>query len=317
MPEWLIEAGIGETRAALVNDGEIVEARTEIEGSVSAGTVLAARLTSVGQAGRNAVASAEGVEYLLPVAPRVTQGAALAIEVTRAAVPGVEPWKRPLARVSEVVPGPTRSLAERLGGRVLTFPAPHDALEEAGWSALIDEARSGMVEFAGGALRLSPTPAMTLIDVDGVLPPEELALAGARAAATTIRRLAIGGSIGIDLPTVRSKAARMAQAEAIDAILLPPFERTAVNGFGFVQIVRPRTGPSLIELGQDRAGFEARALLRRAARSTGAIRLVAHPAVLSAIGPGWIERLARQVGGAVSLRGDASLAMSGAYAEPD
>ena len=65
MPEWLVEAGIGETRAALVADDEIVEARIEIEGSVSAGTVLAARLTSIGQAGRNAVASADGVEYLL------------------------------------------------------------------------------------------------------------------------------------------------------------------------------------------------------------------------------------------------------------
>ena len=316
MPEWLVEEGIGETRAVLVDRGEIVEARIEIEGSVGAGTVLAARLTSVGQAGRNAVASAEGVEYLVPVAPRVTQGAMLAIEVTRAAVPGVEPWKRPLARVSDAMPGVALSLAARLGGRTLAFPTPHDVLAEAGWSGLIEEARSGMVEFAGGALRLSPTPAMTLIDVDGTPAPEQLALAGVRAAARTIRRLAIGGSIGIDLPTVRSKAARVAQAEAIDAILPPPFERTAVNGFGFVQIVRPRTGPSLIELAQDRAGFEARALLRGAARSTGAIRLVAHPAVIAAIEEGWIERLARQVGGAVGLRGDASLAMSGAYAEP-
>ena len=321
MPEWLVEAGIGETRAALVADGEIVEARIEIEGSVSAGTVLAARLTSIGQAGRNAVASADGVEYLLAVAPRVTQGAALAIEVTRAAFPGVEPWKRPLARVSEAVPGALPSLAERLLGRTLGFPTPHDALEEGGWSRLIEEARSGIVEFGGGALRLSPTPAMTLIDVDGVLPSEELALAGVRAAARTIRRLAIGGSIGIDLPTVRSKAARMAQAEAIDALLPQPYERTAVNGFGFVQIVRPRTGPSLIELAQDRAGFEARALLRRAARSTGAIRLVAYPALVERLEAGqdkfgWIERLARQVGGAVSLRGDPLLAMSGAYAEP-
>ena len=301
----------------LVDDGEIIEARIDIDGSVPAGTVVSARLISIGQAGRNAVASADGVEYLLPNAPRgVTQGATLAIDVTRAAVPGVEPWKRPLARVSDAMPGVALSLAARLGGRTLAFPAPHDALEEAGWSGLIGEARSGIVAFAGGALRLSPTPAMTLIDVDGVLPPEELALAGVRAACSTIRRLAIGGSIGIDLPTVRSKAARVAQAEAIDAILPQPFERTAVNGFGFVQIVRPRTGPSLLELVQDRAGFEARALLRRAARSTGAIRLAAHPAEIAAIAPGWIEQLARQVGGGVTLRADPSLAMSGAYAEP-
>ena len=60
---------------------------------------------------------------------------------------------------------------------------------------------------------------MTLIDVDGHLPPEQLALAGAAAAARTIRRHGIGGSIGIDLPTIGGKAARQAVAEAVDAIL--------------------------------------------------------------------------------------------------
>ena len=109
---------------------------------------------------------------------------------------------------------------------------------------------------------------MTLIDVDGFLPAGELALRGAAEAARAIRRLDIGGSIGIDLPTVGSKAARQEAAAAIDAALPQPFERTAVNGFGFVQIVRPRGRASLVELAQDRAPFEARALLRRAAFET-------------------------------------------------
>ena len=52
---------------------------------------------------------------------------------------------------------------------------------------------------------------------------------------------------------------------------------TAVNGFGFVQIVRPRARASLVELAQDRPAFEARALLRRAAfDSPGPKGLVAH-----------------------------------------
>ena len=42
---------------------------------------------------------------------------------------------------------------------------------------------------------------MTLIDVDGYLAPAELAVLGAAEAAQAIRRLDIGGSIGIDLPT--------------------------------------------------------------------------------------------------------------------
>lgn len=317
MAEWIVEQGIGEARAVLIEGGEIVDARIELGGTIPAGTVLAARLVSIGQNGRNAVARAGGQEYLLPTAPRgVTQGAGLAIAVTRAAFPGLEPWKRPLARASEAAPTAARSLAERLGARSLTFPAPRDEHEEAGWSDLIDEARSGIVSFAGGALRLSPTPAMTLIDVDGILPIDQLAMAGARAAARAIRRHAIGGSIGIDLPTVRGKAQRLVIDALIDATLTPPFERTGVNGFGFIQIVRPRSGPSLLELAADRAGFEARALLRRAARSTGATRLVAHPAVIARIGTDWTEALVRQVGGAVTLRAEPALAMSGGHAEP-
>ena len=318
LAEWLIEQGIGESRAVLVEDGAIIEALVELAGVVPAGTVIAAKLINIGINGRNAVARDEnGHEYLLPHAPKgISEGAALSVEVTRSAFPGSEPWKRPLARVSELSPFPSLPLIDRLGGRLIPFPAPANELDEAGWSDLIEEARSGTVAFDGGSLRISPTPAMTLIDVDGTLAPEELALRGAAAAASAIRRLGIAGSIGIDLPTVKGKAARLAQDAAIDVALPRQFERTGVNGFGFVQIVRPRRGPSLVELAQERAGFEARALLRRAARSMGAIGLAAHPAVIGAILPGWTDVLARQVGGTVRLRGDPALAMSGGHVEP-
>ena len=320
MPEWLIERGIGETRAALAEDGEIVEARIELDGIMPAGSVVQARLVSGGTNGRNAIALAEhGVEYLLPRgAPGASQGATVAIEVTREAIPGGEPWKRPLARVTDLPARGLPELAERLAARTLAFPAASDALRDLGWDDLIDQARTGVIIFAGGELRISPTPAMTLIDVDGFLAPDELAVLGASEAALAIRRLDLGGSIGIDLPTAGSKAARQAAAAAIDAALPQPFERTAVNGFGFVQIVRPRTRPSLVELAQDRAAFEARALLRRALlEGSGGKRLVAHPAVVAAIeaNPTWLEALSRQVGGPVGLRADPALPMSGGYAE--
>ena len=143
---------------------------------------------------------------------------------------------------------------------------------------------------------------------------------GAAAAARAIRRLDIGGSIGIDLPTAGSKAARQRAAAAVDAILPQPFERTAVNGFGFLQIVRPRRNASLFELAADRAAFEARALLRRAAvERTGAAALVAHPAIIRVLEakPDWIAALSRQVGGAVRLQADPKLHISSAYAQSD
>jgi hypothetical protein len=316
LPEWLVERGIGETRAALVDNGEIIEARITLEEATPAGTVLAARLTEMGADGRNAVAvDKSGSEYLLPRgAAGMSEGATIAIEVTREAIPGTEQWKRPLARTTDEPPRDAPALA----GRDLPFPAPLDALAEAGWNDLLDEARTGLARFAGGELRILPTPAMTLIDVDGRLPPDELAVLGAKEATRAIRRLDIGGSIGIDLPTTGSKAVRQQSAAAIDAVLPQPFERTAVNGFGFVQIVRPRHRASLIELAQDRAQFEARALLRRAAfEPPGPKRLIAHPAVVAVLEDrsDWLAALAGQVGGAVELRADASLPMSGGYAE--
>jgi ribonuclease G len=310
LPEWLIERGIGEIRYARIENGEIVEARIGLEGAILAGSVITARLT---QTVRPTIAVAGGVEFLMPRgAPGVTEGAALNIEVTREAIPGGETWKRPLAQVTS---GPLGE-APLLEGR----PTGRDELGTAGWDELIDQARTGIVAFAGGELRISPTPAMTLIDVDGYLEPEELAVRGAAEAAKAVRRLDAGGSIGIDLPTTSSKAARQAAAAAIDEHLPQPFERTAVNGFGFVQIIRPRERASLVELAQDRAPFEARALLRRAAfEPPGAKRLVANPAVIAVLEAHaeWLDALARQVGGAIGLRADPSLPISSGYAETD
>jgi ribonuclease G len=310
LPEWLVERGIGESRYALIEHGEIVEARIELDGVRRAGSIVAAQLVSA--ASRNAVARDEsGTEYLLPRgAPGVTEGAALNIEVTRSAIPGTEPWKRPLARVSVDA---VREAPDD-GPRVVV----RNELGDAGWNDLIEQARTGVVAFAGGELRIEATAAMTLIDVDGYLPPEELVVRGAAEAAKAIRRLDIGGSIGIDLPTAGSKAARQRAAEAFDAVLPQPFERTAVNGFGFVQIVRPRSRASLIELAQDRAAFEARALLRRVAfEPPGSKRLAAHPAVIAILEAraDWLAGLSRQLGGAVTLRAEAALPMSGGYAE--
>ena len=307
-PEWLIERGIGETRAALIEDGCILEARILRDGVIPAGT---AQLKTTG---RNAIAVADGQQYLLPKgAQGITEGARLNIEVTREALGGAEPWKRPIARLTDAGPGP----APGLRGQELQFPAASDELEAAGWSELLDEARTGLIAFPGGELRVSLTPAMTLIDVDGNLLPAELAVAGARAAAAAIRRHGIGGSIGIDLPTVDSRAVRLAAAEAVDQLLPKPFERTAVNGFGFLQIVRPRAHSSLLEMATKRAGFEAAALLRRAAREIGSIRLVAHPAVVAVLEQrqDWINQLASQVGGTVTLRPDLLIAISASHAE--
>ncbi len=304
MPEWLIERGIGETRAALVDDGDIIEARARRDGVIAAGTILEARLVAVAP---RVTVEAGGETFLLPHGVSgVSEGRSLFVEVTREALGGAEPWKRGLARITSQAPRPAPPLAEGHEGRI------------EGWDALLEQARSGIVPFDGGELRIEPTAAMTMIDVDGWLEPAQLAQVAAWAAARAIRRLDLGGSVGIDLPTPGSREARHEVDRILGEFLPKPSERTAMNGFGFAQVVRPRPRASLIELARDRAPFEARAVLRRAsAESPGRKRIVAHPAVIAVLEkhPPWLDALARQLGGNIGLRADASLTMSGAYAE--
>ena len=272
MAEWLYEVGIGEARAALVDGGRIVQARIERRGGLRVGTVFAARLVERVAAGLSRVEGDAGAAVIERVPPGVTEGARLRVAVVREALP--EPGRVKLARVvatdAEPTEGPDLLARCRASGAPVRIARPHepDALEAAGWSEVLDEALSGEIAFAGGALRLSPTPAMTLFDVDGPGAVPALAVAAATAAAEAIVRHDIGGSIGIDFPTVTGKAERLAVAATIDAALPPPFERTALNGFGFLQIVRPRPRASLPELLRaDRDAAEALTLLRRIERT--------------------------------------------------
>jgi len=277
LAEWLYEAGIGEARAALVKDGKIVEARIEVEGDTPrVGAVLPARLVEITVKGREGRVTIEGdgEALLSPLPAGITQGAALTVEIVREAIP--EPGRAKLARAVPAEPGvrvsPAPDLLARItaSGRAVRTLYAHepDALEAAGWSEVLEEALTGEIAFPGGALRLSPTPAMTLFDVDGYPPLEPLAVNAAHAVGAAIVRHDIGGSIGIDFPTLEGRAARQAVAMAIDSALPQPFERTAMNGFGFLQIVRRRARASLPELLRaDPVGAEARALLRAIERT--------------------------------------------------
>jgi hypothetical protein len=307
LAEWLFEAGIGEDRAALVEKGEIVEARIDRHATaLRFGTILPARLRrKAGPNGRGEVELEAGSALLSPVPAGLTEGAALFVEIFREAIPERGNPKLPLVRPADVPgerPAPTLLDQLRASGQPLRSLRPHepDALEAAGWSELLEQAETGLVPFTGGLLRIALTPAMTVIDVDGDLPPAELAARGAAAAGAAIRRFDIGGSIGIDLPTAGSKQARQAAAEALDAALPQPFERTAVNGFGFLQVVRRRVRPSLLELIQaDPIEAAALALVRRAEREPpNAARVEGLPAVLRRLHErrDWIAELSRRRG---------------------
>ncbi len=317
----LVERGIGATRALVLDGGALVEVHFEADDAGPlTGAVLAGRLATILVPGRRGIVATDSGDVLVEPLPGLAEGARVHVEIVREAIAEAGRPRLPKGRIVDgpQFSGPSRgaTLAERLAARRVAVeavgPGDDDLLDDTGWGDAVEQALTGHVAFAGGLLTLSPTPAMTVIDVDGPGEAAALALAAAGAAAAAIRRFGIGGSIGIDLPTLAGKAARTAIGEWLDATLPPPFERTAVNGFGFVQIVRPRLRASLLELART-PGFHAIELLRRATRGpAGGRELTASPAVVAWIEarPALVAALARHVGGSVTLHGDPGRAMS-------
>jgi hypothetical protein len=282
MTHWLYEDGIGEERAALIEHGRIIEARIQrADTPLGCGAVVEGRLLAKSAGGHRArVALADGGEAMLqPVPKDLSEGKTVRAEVLREALfePGTARHKPARLRgVSAATPlAPAPILLERIttDGREITRTSAHgaDLLAEAGWHEVLAEAETGTIDFTGGSLTLSPTPAMMVIDVDGDIAPRALGLAAATQAALAIRRHGIGGGVVIDFPTLADKADRNAVANYFDAAMTIPCERTAINGFGLMQIVLKRTRASLIELhAADTVRWRLLAALRSAERDGGA-----------------------------------------------
>ena len=319
MAEWLIERGIGETRAALIEAGAIAEMRIVREGGPRAGEIWDARLKAKLGARRGIVLLGDHEALLEPLPADLAEGGLVRVIVAREPIP--ERGRPRLAKVR--AQGAAGAVPGRITAPAFDPPSARalghgEALDHYGWGEAIAQAESGHVAFTGGSLAIVPTPAMTTIDIDGDLPAVDLAMAGVRAAVAAIRRFDIGGSICIDLPTLRDKVARQAAGDLVDSLLPQPFERTAVNGFGFLQIVRPRPRASIIELVQNaRLETAALALLHLAARTPGAgpRTLTAAPRVvtwLRAHAP-LVTELERRIGAQVVLAEDAALALQAGH----
>lgn len=320
MAEWLVEEGIAEHRAVRIENGEISAARLDWPGQIAAGLVEDAVLLSRSTgSSRGTLRFANGEEAVVNGLPReASEGAAIRVVVTRAAIAETGRLKCAQARPSTDAPRAAPALAQRLrdGGNVVRvvrrFP-------DGDWEDVFADAWNGEMHFAGGSLTISPTPAMTLIDIDGALPSRSLALTAVPEIAAALARLDLAGSIGIDFPTLQEKADRRAVDEALAAALSGwPHERTAMNGFGFVQLVARLEHPSLLHrIARNRSGAAARLLLRRAegVADPGILLLTANPAIKGAIRPAWEQELARRTGRTIRWETDSTLALDSGFAQ--
>lgn len=316
MADWLVEEGIAEDRAILVDNGHVIAARISWATGLEAGLVEEATLIARNSgASRGRARFANGEEALVSRLPRdAAEGAPILLEVTRPSVGEGTRVKPAQARPSKASPCPAPRLSD-LPGAQLVRRFPDDP-----WEDLWAQAWDGLIPFAGGSLIISPTPAMTLVDVDGTLPLRELALAAVQPLAEALTALDLGGSIGIDFPTLEAKADRKALDAALaEALIGFNHERTAINGFGFVQIVARMQRTSLLHrLHFHRTGAAARMLLRRAERVSDAgpiLLLTAHPAILTALQPDWLAELTRRAGRQVRTQAAPHLALEGGFAQ--
>ncbi|WP_422344327.1 ribonuclease E/G [Parasphingorhabdus sp.] len=275
---WLYEAGIGENRALRVADGELVAVRVERDrAGATLGSIVDAQFTEQWVAGRSGIVTLESGEQCLlqPLPKGLTEGATVRVEIVREALDekGGQSKRakvRPAAENSALDAGPSLLDTIEASGEPIRKLQAHepDMLASLGWNEAIEQAETGRIDFDGGSLLMSLTPAMTVIDIDGPLAPLELAKRAAKQVALALTRFDIGGSIGVDFPTLEAKAERTEVCAIFDQHMAGKCERTAINGFGFMQVVSRKTGPSVLDVMQaDKVLSATLALLRQAERT--------------------------------------------------
>ncbi len=316
MAEWLIEEGIGETRALLVDKDQVIGAKQFWLSKECARTILMAKIIARNAGSSRALClSPSGVEINASGLPRnASEGSDVRLVITREAIAERGRLKRAQARYfGDDNPHIPPASVFDTGRLVRRFPS---GLWEEVWEA----ASTGQVDFAGGSLIISTTPAMTLIDIDGDASPHALALAAIPAITQSLNWFDLGGSIGIDFPTIQDKLGRKQVDAALEAALANwPHERTAMNGFGFVQLVARLEGPSLLHrFATSRVGACARMALRRGEMAQGSGRvllLTVHPALKAKLKEHWLVDLSERTGKEVRIETNPSLALEAAQAQ--
>lgn len=337
---WAVERGIGENRIALIAGEQILAAYRQCDdGTWPLGAVISGQITAkMGAGHRFTFIGDDGSEAILTSCPKnISIGSKATGRVTR------EQCIENIAGQSRIKPAILRYEGDETAPTAKSAPPLYQALAEAkaflpekitiaddvlhhdvrtaqnldnfGWDEVMEEAQSGIVSFADGQLLAVHTPAMTVIDIDGLGAPDMLAIRAAPVVARAIMRLGLSGNMVVDFPGMTRKADRIKVAESFDDALLFPAERTGVNGFGLMQIISRKCRMSLVEQAQYRPDYwQLCTIMRRAEKESGhgdlALNLGRKCHQLLASKPQWLEQLQQRCGQNIAVH---LVADKGAY----
>lgn len=329
----------GELRLAVVRDDAIIAA--ELHRPAAPDRVDELQLARVGQAATGAsgwFVRLSDADAFLPTGevPRdrrpLREGEAVVVRIARAAMGGkglrVSMKRAPLAPAGLVAPARIAAAPDPVARLATLYAA--DIVRGEKFPPEIEEQFAALAEPGqplpgGGRLRLYPTPAATLIDVDaGPLPPAQANARAVEAAARAIAARNLSGVILVDFAALDSAAAKRRMEDALrralaDDPLCP--EVTGHSPAGLVEVVRRKIRPPLHELlGEPGPPFRASALtlglaaLRQAlaealARPALRPRLRAHPSLVAALqaDPAALAAFAARAGGPLALAADSAI----------
>ena len=237
----------GERRAALVENGNIVEIHIQRDMQWVLGEGGHGRVDRKTPAGAYVIAD-DGSELLLRSKISDTDGMLVAYEVVREAISEPGRIKLPEVKLIDSASGTLQQKdglwARRialLGQKCLTAPIAQG----------FDIAIAGQSQLGDVAISFQRTKAGLVFDVDGIGDAFVINSIAATEVARLLRLYQVGAMVMIDFVSMESKAQRTKIAEIFDAAAAfdgRPFERTAINGYGLMQVVRARPRPSVLDL---------------------------------------------------------------------
>lgn len=236
----------GERRAALVENRQIVEIYLQRDALWALGEHGKGRVDRKTSSGAYVVAD-DSSEVLLRSKNAAHEGTRVSFEVIREAIAEPGRVKPPEIKLHNNPPEQPATRDSCWGNRLAVLAAPqmHQSIDEG-----FDAALAGQSQVDDVTISFQRTKAGLVFDVDGIGDAFTINSHAAKEIARILRLYQVGGMVMVDFVSMEAKAHRTQIAEIFDDASssdLRPFERTAVNGFGMMQILRARPRPSVLD----------------------------------------------------------------------